>query len=75
MLTTVERGKSWRKGKGKTEDVVKKEYGGSVKRAWVRGRRPIENRKGKEKGTLREKDLCTYFPFCPTYSSTNYSHH
>ena len=55
MLTTVERGKSWRKGKGKTEDVVKKEYGGSVKRAWVRGRRPIENRKGKRKKEPSER--------------------
>lgn len=39
MLAKKKRGKLGRKEKGNT-DEVKKEYSGSDKRAWLRGRRP-----------------------------------
>lgn len=48
MLATVESRKSWRKEKGKIDKVMK-EYSGSGKRIWLRGRRPTENRRRKRK--------------------------
>lgn len=63
MLATMETRKWRRKGKGKTEDKVKKEYSGSDKRSWLRGRRPAEDRKGKrKKGPSERRTFAHIFP-------------
>lgn len=50
MLAKKKRGKLGRKEKGNIEDEVKKEYSGSDKRAWLRGRRP-HSQNGKMRRT------------------------
>ena len=50
------------KGKGKTVKV-KKEYSGSDKRVWLRGRTPTENMMGKRKeGPSERRTLARVFP-------------
>lgn len=52
MLSTKESKKSWGKGKGKTEDKVKKEYSGSEEKTQQRIRRGRGKREPQREGTL-----------------------